>query len=43
MKETLYTVRFRYYVEAGLISALTSFFAVTKGDDDIRMVFNGSL
>jgi hypothetical protein len=25
------------------VSALTSFFAVMKGDDDIRMVFNGTL
>jgi hypothetical protein len=43
MKEKLDTVRFRRYVDAGLVSALTSFFAVMKGDDDIRMVFNRTL
>jgi hypothetical protein len=43
MKENLNTVRFRRYVESGLVSALTSFFAVTKGDNDIWMVFNGTL
>jgi hypothetical protein len=43
MKEKLDTVRVRRYVESGLVSALTSFFAVMKGDDDIRIVFNGTL
>jgi hypothetical protein len=43
MKERLETVGFRRYVEAGLVSALTSFFDVMKGDGDIRMVFNGTL
>jgi hypothetical protein len=43
MKEKLDTVRFRRSVESGLVSALTSFFAVMRGDDDIRMMFNGTL
>jgi hypothetical protein len=40
IKENLDTIRIRRYVESGLVSALTSFFAVMKGDDDIRMVFD---
>jgi hypothetical protein len=43
MKDKVDNVRFRRYVEAVLVSAFTSFFAVMKGDDDIRMVFNGTL
>jgi hypothetical protein len=43
IKEKIDTVRFICYVEAGLVSALTSFLGVMKGDDDIRMVFNGNL
>jgi hypothetical protein len=43
MKEKLDNVRSRSSVEAGLVSALTSFFAVMKGDGDKRMVFNGTL
>jgi hypothetical protein len=43
MKEKLDTVRFRWYVESVLVSALTNFFDVMKGDYDIRMVFNGTL
>jgi hypothetical protein len=43
MKEKLDTVRFRRYLEAVLVSALTSFFTIMKGDDDIWMVFNGTL
>jgi hypothetical protein len=43
VKEKLDTVCFRRYVESLLVSELTSFLVVMKGDDDIRMVFNGTL
>jgi hypothetical protein len=43
MIEKLDNVRVRRYVEAGLVSALTSFFVFMKGDDDKQMVFNGTL
>jgi hypothetical protein len=43
MKEKIDDVPFRRYVESVLVSALTSFFDVMKGEYDIRMVFNGPL
>jgi hypothetical protein len=42
MIDKLSNVRKRRYVEAGEVFALTSFFAVPKGVDDIRMVYNGT-
>jgi hypothetical protein len=33
----------RRYMESGLVSDFNSFFAVMKGDDDIRLVFNGTI
>jgi hypothetical protein len=35
-------VRKRRYIEKGPIESLTSFFAVPKGLDDIRMVYDGT-
>jgi hypothetical protein len=35
-------VRKRRYIPAGPIESLTSFFAVPKGLDDIRMVYDGT-
>jgi hypothetical protein len=35
-------VRKRGYIKPGHVSSVTSFFAVPKGDDDIRMVYNGT-
>ena len=32
----------RRYLEEGLVHSLTSFFAVPKGEDDIRMVYDGT-
>jgi hypothetical protein len=32
----------RGYIAPGLVESLTAFFAVTKGEDDIRLVYNGS-
>jgi hypothetical protein len=43
MKEKWRTVWERRYLESGLITVLTSFFAVTNGYFDIRLVFNGTL
>jgi len=42
MKEKLKSVRDRWYVKAGPVKSLTSFFAVPKGEDDIRMVYDGT-
>jgi len=42
MKEKLKSVRDRRYVKAGQVKSLTSFFAVPKGEDDIRMVYDGT-
>jgi hypothetical protein len=35
-------VRKRGYIKGGRVASVTSFFAVPKGDDDIRMVYNGT-
>jgi hypothetical protein len=32
----------RRYFEYGNVASLTQFFAVAKGDEDIRMVYNGT-
>ncbi len=42
IKEKLRKVRERRYLQPGPIKALTSFFTVPKGDDDIRVVYNGT-
>lgn len=41
--QKLLTVLDRDYMEPGLVLALTSFFAVPKGKDDIRMVYDGTV
>ncbi len=35
-------VRKRKYISPGFVQSLTDFFSVPKGDDDIRMVYNGT-
>jgi hypothetical protein len=41
--EKLQKVRMRRYIAEGYVVSLTSFFEVPKGDDDIRMVYDGSI
>jgi hypothetical protein len=36
-------VRARGYISPGIVESLTAFFAVPKGEDDIRLVYNGSM
>jgi hypothetical protein len=43
MREKLDKVRKRRYIAPGFVSSLTSFFAVPKGADDIRMVYDASV
>ena len=43
MKAKLDKVRKRRYIAPGFVSSLTSFFAVPKGSDDIRMVYDASV
>jgi hypothetical protein len=43
VKEKLSAVRQRRYVQPGFVKSLTSFFSVPKGDDDVRMVYNGTV
>lgn len=42
MLEKLRDVRSKGYITKGEVKSLTSFFAVPKSDDDIRMVYNGT-
>ena len=42
MKKKLAKVREQRYVSPGTVESLTSFFAVPKGIDDIRMVYDGT-
>jgi hypothetical protein len=42
MKEKLGKVRDRRHVTGGQVDSLTSFFAVPKGTDDVRMVYDGT-
>ena len=42
MKKKLKKVRDLRYVAPGPVESLTSFFAVPKGEDDIRMVYDGT-
>jgi hypothetical protein len=39
----LLKVRKRGYISAGMVESLTAFFAVPKGIDDIRLVYDGSV
>jgi hypothetical protein len=41
--EKLQKVRMRRYIADGYVVSLTSFFDVPKGDDDIRLVYDGSV
>jgi hypothetical protein len=43
VREKLQKVRMRRYIAEGYVVSLTSFFAVPKGEDDIRMVYDGSI
>jgi hypothetical protein len=43
MKEKLDKVRKRRYIGAAFVRSLTSFFAVPKGLEDIRMVYDGTI
>lgn len=43
MKEKLSKVVDRRYIEVGLVLSLTRFFAVPKGEDDIRVVYDATL
>mmetsp|Transcript_18233 Transcript_18233/g.45137 ORF Transcript_18233/g.45137 Transcript_18233/m.45137 type:complete len:1296 (-) Transcript_18233:2196-6083(-) len=42
IKKKLAKVRYRRYIAKGAVVSLTSFFAVEKGEDDIRMVYDGT-
>jgi hypothetical protein len=42
MVQKLLKVKERRYFEKGLVTGLTSFFAVPKGEEDIRMVYDGT-
>jgi hypothetical protein len=42
IRTKLCTVRQRGYIVSGPVLSLTSYFAVPKGDDDIRMVYDGT-
>jgi len=42
VKEKLGKVRRKGYLTAGHVKSLTSFFTVPKGDDDVRVVYNGT-
>lgn len=42
IKEKLNQVRTKGYIQSGSVKSLTSFFSVPKGDNDIRIVYNGT-
>jgi hypothetical protein len=42
IKDKLVTIRRKGYVSPGKVASLMSFFEVPKGDDDVRMVYDGS-
>jgi len=42
VKLKLQKVRLRRYIAKGTVVSLTSFFSVPKGEDDIRMVYDGT-
>ncbi len=41
VKEKLAKVRDRRYIAPGFVESLTAFFEVEKGDNDIRLVYDG--
>jgi hypothetical protein len=43
VKEKLAKVRKRGYIAPGFVESLTAFFEVEKGEDDIRLVYDGSV
>jgi hypothetical protein len=43
IKEKLAKVRKKGYIAPGFVESLTAFFGVPKGDDDIRLVYDGSV
>jgi hypothetical protein len=43
VKDKLDNVLKRRYFEVGLVKSLTTFFGVPKGEDDMRVVYDGSL
>ncbi len=42
IKEKLNKVRTKGYIQSGSVKSLTSFLSVPKGDNDIRIVYNGT-
>jgi hypothetical protein len=42
MREKRKAVRHRRFITPGFVKSLMSFFSVPKGEDDVRMVYNGS-
>jgi hypothetical protein len=42
MRAKLETIRAKWYITVAFVLSLTSFFSVPKGDEDIRMVYNGA-
>ena len=43
MKAKLEKVRRKRYIAPGYVVSLTAFFAVPKGENDIRMVYDGTV
>jgi hypothetical protein len=43
VKDKLDKVLKRRYFEVGLVKSLTTFFGVPKGEEDMRVVYDGSL
>lgn len=42
MRQKLMKVRHRRYIRKGKVLSLTSYFSVPEGEDDVRMVYNGT-
>ena len=42
MRQKLMLVRNRRYIRRGRVDSLTSYFSVPKGEDDVRMVYDGT-
>ena len=42
MAEKISKVRERGYIQPGKVNSLTGFFAIPKGDDDIRIVYDAT-
>jgi hypothetical protein len=43
IKEKLGVVRDRRYIAPGFVRSLTAFFSVPKGEEDVRMVYDGTI